>query len=145
MEEYKLHNPSWRSPLRQDAAAKWSGWPDFYETHPGQDEDQLTEANVTRGYSGDGHVQAANPSCNSKPHKADARFLQSETFSAHSMIYEKLASSQILPDLVQLVSTIQDARNHQAASIESVCAPSLVGRPDTVTELTNSICQDGRP
>lgn len=54
MDSFILRAPPWRPPTRASAAgeAPLTDFPDLYATHPTQEEDQLTESNVMRGFTG---------------------------------------------------------------------------------------------
>ncbi|KDE04123.1 hypothetical protein MVLG_05415 [Microbotryum lychnidis-dioicae p1A1 Lamole] len=111
---YRLEPPSWRPPwlpaggagsgsgpggastssssssaAAAAAAASTSIYPQFYAPCDGQEEDQLTETAVKTGFGGKNVVQT-------------------ETFSAHQLIYEKLKSEDILGNLSRLSNAVRD-------------------------------------
>ncbi|ORY57990.1 hypothetical protein BCR35DRAFT_309518 [Leucosporidium creatinivorum] len=106
---YHLQPPSWRAPWlpskdKAGAAAGAEGgglqaWPQFYPTCDGQEEDQLTEQAVKAGFSG-------------------RTVVQTETFSAHQLIYEKLKSNDILGNLARLASAVKKQQESNVPSYE---------------------------
>lgn len=57
LSRYHLEPPSWRAPWLADKPN--SGYPQFYPTTDGQDEDQLTESAVKTGFAGRPIVQVS--------------------------------------------------------------------------------------
>ncbi|SCV69709.1 BQ2448_1103 [Microbotryum intermedium] len=109
---YHLEPPSWRPPWLPAGAGAGGGgasaaststssssssaepastsiYPQFYAPCDGQEEDQLTETAVKTGFGGKNVVQT-------------------ETFSAHQLIYEKLKSEDILGNLSRLSNAVRD-------------------------------------
>ncbi|KAL8280716.1 hypothetical protein RQP46_007039 [Phenoliferia psychrophenolica] len=96
LSRYHLEPPSWRAPWLANKPN--SGYPQFYPTCAGQDEDQLTDSAVKIGFTGKSIVKT-------------------ESFSAHQLIYEKLKGLKgdtILPELSRLATAVAErarARN----------------------------------
>lgn len=63
------------------------GFPDFYPPKPGQDEDQMTEENVKKGFN-------------------DSLFVQNEHFSAHDVIFDELKKTDTLKNLGDFMTDI---------------------------------------
>ncbi|SPO26175.1 related to Mediator of RNA polymerase II transcription subunit 12 [Ustilago trichophora] len=108
-EAYQQQRPPWRPPLHSAAADQHV--PDLFPTNPNQPEDDMSQISVRKGF-------AARP------------YVRNETFSAHEMIYTRLAS----PDTLQSLSSwmdevIQRRRELDRANI----APSQYKAPSRVT------------
>ncbi|GES85186.1 hypothetical protein RCL_jg26864.t1 [Rhizophagus clarus] len=68
------------------------GFPDFYPPKHGQDEDQMTEENVKKGFN-------------------DTPFVQNEHFSAHDVIYDELKKDDTLKNLGDFMADIMKRKN----------------------------------
>lgn len=128
LSRYQLSPPSWRAPwLGPDVPD--SGVPQFYPTVKGQDEDILSDNNVKNGFVGKNVVQVSR--------RAGARRrmggrtgeggaddwdwgVQTETFSAHQMIYDKLKNGTILDNLATLASLVNERAQELVPAYGSV-------------------------
>lgn len=88
LHRYALAPPVWLLPWRDSLTC----FPQHYPTSLGQDESVLTEAAVKTGF-------------------VPVPIVQTETFSAHQLIYDKLKREGILPALAKLASAVQERRD----------------------------------
>ncbi|KAM0749703.1 hypothetical protein T439DRAFT_381275 [Meredithblackwellia eburnea MCA 4105] len=105
---YHLEPPSWRAPWLSGKTA--SGYPQFFPTCEGQAEDQLTESNVKSGFTGKAIVQT-------------------ESFSAHQLIYGQLKAETFLPSLSRLAMAVVERAQGRIPSY----GPSTFRLPSRVT------------
>lgn len=68
------------------------GFPDFYPPKSGQDEDQMTEENVKKGF-------------------IDSPFVQNEHFSAHDVIFDELKKPDTLKNLGDFMTDVMKRKN----------------------------------
>ena len=68
------------------------GYPDFYPPKPGQDEDQMTDENVKKGFN-------------------DSPFVQNEHFSAHDVIFDELKKENTLKNLGDFMAEVMKLKS----------------------------------
>ena len=124
LELYKLAPPAWRQPLCRGGTAPSDpakeAYPGLYQTFLGQEEDLQSESNVKAGF-------------------ATKSIVQTEAFSAHQMLYDKLHNHSMLPAMANLVSQIMQAKEEAQATIQ--CVAYYVD----VTQLANDSPSYPRP
>jgi hypothetical protein len=91
--KYSLTPPSWQLPISTNC----SNYAQFYPTRLNQREDNLSESVVKSGFTARAVVQT-------------------ETFSAHQLIYEKLKQDNILPALSSLIEAVNERRSQPIIS-----------------------------
>ncbi|KAJ1025584.1 hypothetical protein NDA18_003927 [Ustilago nuda] len=108
-EAYHHDRPPWRPPLHP--AAVGADLPDLFPTKPYQPEDDMSQVSVRKGF-------AARP------------YVRNESFSAHEMIYTRLAS----PDTIHLLSSCMDEILQRRRELDrNNVAPSQYRPPSRVT------------
>ncbi|CCF49558.1 putative Mediator of RNA polymerase II transcription subunit 12 [Ustilago hordei] len=108
-EAYQQQRPPWRPPLHP--AAVGGDLPDLFPTKPYQPENDMSQVSVRKGF-------AAHP------------YVRNESFSAHEMIYTRLAS----PDTIHLLSSCMDEILQRRRELDrNNVAPSQYRPPSRVT------------
>ncbi|KAJ1024687.1 hypothetical protein NDA13_004614 [Ustilago tritici] len=108
-EAYQQERPPWRPPLHP--AAVGGDLPDLFPTKPYQPEDDMSQVSVRKGF-------AARP------------YVRNESFSAHEMIYTRLAS----PDTIHLLSSWMDEVLQRRRELDRTnVVPSQYRPPSRVT------------
>jgi hypothetical protein len=113
LEPYQLNPPAWRRPLREGRPDL--GYPEFFRTHPSQEEDVLNEQVVKSGYASKAIVQVSLTFA--RLDRARLTALQTEAFSAHQYIYERLKKNSVFPNLSNLVFNVLSAREQEPRPI----------------------------
>ncbi|RIA84360.1 hypothetical protein C1645_784260 [Glomus cerebriforme] len=90
LQKYKLVPPKNLVRFHKDSVEL--GYPDFYPPKLGQDEDQMTEENVKKGF-------------------IDSPFVQNEHFSAHDMIFDELKNHNTLKNLGEFMTGVMKRKN----------------------------------
>ncbi|CAG8667482.1 6394_t:CDS:2 [Funneliformis mosseae] len=85
LQKYKLVPPNNLAPFHRISTEL--GHPDFYPPKPGQDEDQMTEENVKRGF-------------------VDVPFVKNEFFPAHDILSEQLRDPNTLKNLGDFMTDV---------------------------------------
>lgn len=138
---YHLEPPSWRAPWLANKPN--SGYPQFYPTCDGQDEDLLTDSAVKTGFSGKSIVQVRLPSACSRARGGQSAhacsYPQTESFSAHQLIYDKLKSDSILPALSRLATAVAERAQGRIPSYGSACTqPGRAGAKELTVASTQT-------
>ncbi|CAI2174498.1 11999_t:CDS:10 [Funneliformis geosporum] len=90
LQKYELVPPKNLAPFHRFSTEL--GYPDFYPPKPGQDEDQMTEENVKRGF-------------------VDVPFVKNEFFPAHDILSEQLRDPNILKNLGDFMTDVMRRKN----------------------------------
>ncbi|PWZ02056.1 hypothetical protein BCV70DRAFT_185819 [Testicularia cyperi] len=109
LEPYQQQPPDWRPSLHPKAPQH--PVPDLFPTAPGQPEDDMSQISVRKGFVGRAYVR-------------------NESFSAHEMIHERLASKNLLPTLSEWFDEVLLRR---AELHRNSIAPSQYKPPSRVT------------
>ncbi|CAG8473950.1 17776_t:CDS:10 [Rhizophagus irregularis] len=90
LQKYELTPP--KNLVRLHKESIELGFPDFYPPKSGQDEDQMTEENVKKGF-------------------IDSPFVQNEHFSAHDVIFDELKKPDTLKNLGDFMTDVMKRKN----------------------------------
>ncbi|EGF99284.1 uncharacterized protein MELLADRAFT_94780 [Melampsora larici-populina 98AG31] len=118
---YQLEPPNWRLPIQLNQPIL--GYPGLHPTHPGQQEDAITKSLVQSGFSARTLVGASIGSY---------RIHQTESFSAHQMIYKKLSDDSNFNLSSAGLSALIEARRRYCA-INQYDTKSTIKIPGRVT------------